>query len=180
MRDHPRTLRIGGMAVPAFHMFGLNVQALGPLYNVLCTGLFPPTVLGPGKLPIHPTHLNVLDHCRRTKCNALKTVPLFLQLWSQSTEDVLYLASLEHIVSIHHDDTRHPTNVLCLNTGHWRRAASTGHRGQARIGRSQASLPIWSDRIWSSCPALSPTGRRKGLGVARNQRYSQRPVGSTR
>lgn len=85
------------MALPAFHTLGVISQLLHSAYALSPTLLYPPTALSPTSLPVMPTPDNIIDHMKRTKAEALITIPALLQIWAQDEEVVKYLATLKAI-----------------------------------------------------------------------------------
>ncbi|KZT70000.1 acetyl-CoA synthetase-like protein [Daedalea quercina L-15889] len=86
-------LRWGGAALPAFHTMGIAVQLLAPLVSGCPTSLFPPRAP-----PVLPTPESTIENARRTRCNAVMSVPAFLEAWANNDEDVEYLRSLEFLM----------------------------------------------------------------------------------
>lgn len=86
------------MALPSFHTLGIYVQLLYALYGSLTVAVYKPVVFSPGSLPTAPTPDNVLDTLRRTKSNMVITIPAFINIWSQSPENMDLLKSLEYVV----------------------------------------------------------------------------------
>lgn len=86
--------------LPPFHTLGIYVQVLDALYAVVSIGVFPPLVTSPELIPVTPTPENILEHTRRTKSNAMITIPTLLQSWAQSQDNIDLLKSLEFVVSL--------------------------------------------------------------------------------
>ncbi|CCM02157.1 uncharacterized protein FIBRA_04235 [Fibroporia radiculosa] len=92
-----RGIHWGCMALPPFHTMGLSTQLLSPLSSGCPTSLFAPRALV-GALPVVPTPQNTLETARKTGCNAIESVPTFVEAWSHSEDDIKYLASLRALV----------------------------------------------------------------------------------
>ncbi|KNZ78390.1 L-aminoadipate-semialdehyde dehydrogenase [Termitomyces sp. J132] len=96
IREHVPRLRIGCMALPSFHMFGIGAQIFTPVYGAGATTVFPPTSVSGGS-PVIPNPQNVLDHIKSTKTNAIFVVPSFVQTWATSQEAINVLKELEFL-----------------------------------------------------------------------------------
>ncbi|KAJ8509096.1 hypothetical protein ONZ45_g8704 [Pleurotus djamor] len=94
--EHPKIL--GAMALPSFHTLGIYCQVLAPLFAVRPSSVYPPVKTSEASLPISPTPDNILDHTKRTNCDALIVIPTLLHYWSHSPESMEFLRSL-YIVS---------------------------------------------------------------------------------
>lgn len=86
------------MALPAFHTLGIYSQVLYTLYGGTSLALYPPVTTSSDRIPMMPTPDNILEHTRRTKSNAIMTIPALLQIWGQSKEAVEFLKTLEFVV----------------------------------------------------------------------------------
>ncbi|KAG5723416.1 L-aminoadipate-semialdehyde dehydrogenase large subunit [Termitomyces sp. T112] len=95
-REHIPRLRLGCMALPAFHMFGIGLQIFNPVYSVIATTVFPPT-LAPKGSPVVPSPESVLEHIKSTKTNAILIVPSFVQVWATSQEAIDVLKELTFV-----------------------------------------------------------------------------------
>ncbi|RDB20739.1 Non-canonical non-ribosomal peptide synthetase FUB8 [Hypsizygus marmoreus] len=93
-RDHTPRVRIAGMPLPSFHTLGIYAQVLYTLVGMSSVGVYPPLVTSKELLPMMPTPDNILDHTRRTKSNAMITIPALLQIWAQTQDAVDLLKSL--------------------------------------------------------------------------------------
>jgi hypothetical protein len=91
---------MGGMSSPSFHTLGIYTQLLHPIYCLACVAVYPPTVFSSTDLPLIPSADNVLDHLRRTHCEALVTIPATLQVWSHSQEAIDFLKTFVFVVSL--------------------------------------------------------------------------------
>ncbi|KAJ3557049.1 hypothetical protein NM688_g1689 [Phlebia brevispora] len=87
----------GSMALPTFHSMGILTQLMAPLIAGEPVGLYEPKSPAP---PVVPSPQNLLDALRITGCNAVMTVPSFVEIWAESEETVKFLASLSMVVSI--------------------------------------------------------------------------------
>ncbi|KAJ7776532.1 hypothetical protein DFH07DRAFT_798512 [Mycena maculata] len=88
---------IANMALPAFHLLGINYQLLQPLSGT-CVAVFPPTATSPNSLPMISSPSNILEHAQRTKCRSLAAVPTLLVFWFNSPDAVEYLSTLHTII----------------------------------------------------------------------------------
>ncbi|KAF9019777.1 putative nonribosomal peptide synthetase [Rhodocollybia butyracea] len=94
---YPTQLRVTGMMLPPFHIMGLCIQLICPLYASISVGLFPPTVTRPDALPVTATPESILTHSRRTHSNAMIGVPSLLEALSQTAAGVEFLRSFETV-----------------------------------------------------------------------------------
>ncbi|KAF8834980.1 acetyl-CoA synthetase-like protein, partial [Paxillus ammoniavirescens] len=93
------TRRLGVMALPPFHFYGLSVQLYVPFASLVTAVLYPPrSATDPLAPPVIPTSDNVLDTIRRTECTLLATVPTFLEQWSRSKDAVEELKKLNLVI----------------------------------------------------------------------------------
>ncbi|KII90242.1 hypothetical protein PLICRDRAFT_40443 [Plicaturopsis crispa FD-325 SS-3] len=92
-----RHWRLAAMALPPFHLFGVFMQMLVPMYALSGVGVYPPmsSENDPQALPIVPTSDNMLDHVRRTQSNVIIMVPSVIELWERSEEGVELLKAAE-------------------------------------------------------------------------------------
>ncbi|KDR70727.1 hypothetical protein GALMADRAFT_75816 [Galerina marginata CBS 339.88] len=99
-RDHIPRLRMAGMHLPPFHTMAVNSHIVMPLYNCCTVSLFPPVAHHPDKLivPTMPTPETILEHVRKTKANALISVPAQLQVWAQDQASMDLLSGLEFVM----------------------------------------------------------------------------------
>lgn len=99
----PVSSRLGVMGLPPFHGFGTVVQLYLPLLCLLTAVVYAPrAVTDPRAAPVIPTTDNMLNYVRWTKCKVLMTVPMFLEQWAVSQENVEVLKKLEWVVSSPH------------------------------------------------------------------------------
>ncbi|GLB38113.1 putative acetyl-CoA synthetase-like protein [Lyophyllum shimeji] len=96
-RDHTPRVRIAGMMLPSFHTLGIYTQVLYTLFGTTSVGVYPPHATSRDKTPVLPTPANILDHTRRTACNAMITIPALLGVWAQDEEAVRVLRGLEFV-----------------------------------------------------------------------------------
>ncbi|KAH0581464.1 hypothetical protein H2248_012544 [Termitomyces sp. 'cryptogamus'] len=97
LREHIPRLVLGSMALPPFHAFGVGYQIIHPAYNVLACAVFPPTSAVSGGSPVVPSPNIVLEHAKATGTNAIFTIPAFIQAWSNSSDAIDYLKTLEFV-----------------------------------------------------------------------------------
>ncbi|KAF8548785.1 acetyl-CoA synthetase-like protein [Imleria badia] len=94
--------RIGAMALPPYHVFGIIMQLYLPLAYLVTITVYPPLAITDRRaVPIMPTSDNILDSLRRTHCKVLITVPTFLEQWAASAEAVEALTKLDQVVSLY-------------------------------------------------------------------------------
>lgn len=86
------------MQLPPFHTLGFVLEVLLPLFSGVAIVLFPPVVKTPDAIPTVATPENTLQHVQRTKCNALVSIPAFLQAWAKETHAINILRGLELVV----------------------------------------------------------------------------------
>ena len=92
--------RIGAMASPPFHIYGITMQLYIPLAYLGTAVLYPPQAIADRRaVPIVPTSANILDSVRRVRCKVLAAVPTFLEQWAASAEAVEALTKLDRVVS---------------------------------------------------------------------------------
>lgn len=118
--SHSRThgVRWGVHALPPFHTMGIASQLLAPLVAGHPSSLFPPSAVQASP-PVIPTPDATIDNARKTGCNAIFSVPTFLEVragtprleglsltftasqkWAQSEDDIEYLKTLKYLVRI--------------------------------------------------------------------------------
>ncbi|EPQ52234.1 acetyl-CoA synthetase-like protein [Gloeophyllum trabeum ATCC 11539] len=95
MFRYPRHLKFGVPHLPTFHVLGAAFQVWYPLLAGTTVAFFTPTYPDP---PPIPNLGNILEAVKRSKVNALTSVPTFLELWSQSDDAVAFLASMEIVL----------------------------------------------------------------------------------
>ncbi len=74
-RDH--RIKWAAMALPTFHSMGVLAQLMAPLISGQTVGLYEPKSPGP---PVVPNPKNVLDVARLANCNAIISVPSFIEV----------------------------------------------------------------------------------------------------
>ncbi|KAF7293800.1 Nonribosomal peptide synthetase [Mycena chlorophos] len=84
--------------MPAFHAFGVLMQFVGPLAHGLVSCLAPPSTINGDCVPPAPTPQSTLANAKKTKVDAIVTVPAFILEWAKNEEDVEYLVSLKLLV----------------------------------------------------------------------------------
>ncbi|KAK7041553.1 hypothetical protein VNI00_009140 [Paramarasmius palmivorus] len=100
LKDHPRPVRMGAMAIPAFHTLGFVLQIVYPLFGCITCTLFTPAVLdAENDVPVMPTPANTLDAMERTGTTMTIIFPTFLQIWSQEEESMRRLKSFDYVAS---------------------------------------------------------------------------------
>lgn len=90
------------MGLPAFHVFGIVLQLMVPLYSGQPTALQALTGLDPTKPPGIPTPDDIIAQAKITQADALVMVPTYIQAWAQKPSTVAYLSTLVFVVSASH------------------------------------------------------------------------------
>lgn len=72
-------MRWAAGGLPTLHAMGFIMQVIDPLGSGQAFALFTPTEPRP---PIIPTADQVLNLARATKCSAIPTVPIFIEVYS--------------------------------------------------------------------------------------------------
>ncbi|KAH9944763.1 hypothetical protein B0H21DRAFT_862505 [Amylocystis lapponica] len=90
-----KLVRWGGMALPPFHFMGTVSQMIVPLISGQATALFPPCAPEP---PLVPTPENTIETARRTHVTTVLAVPVFVEAWIRSEENVKFLAGLNEMM----------------------------------------------------------------------------------
>ncbi|KAF9062745.1 hypothetical protein BDP27DRAFT_1427576 [Rhodocollybia butyracea] len=85
---------MGALGMPSFHIMGFCVQVLLPLYGLITTTVFAPTVIEPGAVPVLGTPENVLEAAQIIKPTLMLSVPSFIHTWAQSDKAVEFLRTL--------------------------------------------------------------------------------------
>lgn len=81
-------------------MLGICYQVLTPLYGLISTAVFAPTVTRTDAVPIIGTPETVLQAAKIIKPALLVCVPTFFHTWSQSDEAIAFLRTLRYTVSL--------------------------------------------------------------------------------
>ncbi|KAE9401310.1 putative aminoadipate reductase [Gymnopus androsaceus JB14] len=97
LRKEISPLLMGALGLPSFHMMGFCLHVLMPLYGLITTAVFPPTVTSPDALPIAGTPENVLESAKLVKPTCMVTIPTFLHTWSQSDDAIDFLRTLRYL-----------------------------------------------------------------------------------
>ncbi|KAF9070475.1 putative aminoadipate reductase [Rhodocollybia butyracea] len=95
-RDHKMV--IGSCGLPSFHVIGIYIQVIVPLFAATPVGIYPPVVTRADALPITPTPDNILEQYERTSCSACYTLPAMIQIWAQSPSSVEILRKLKVLI----------------------------------------------------------------------------------
>ncbi|KAG5652629.1 putative NRPS-like protein biosynthetic cluster [Sphagnurus paluster] len=93
-REH----KLGCMALPSFHMLGICIQLLVPLYGIISVTVYPPTAMSSSLLPVTPSPENVIEHGRLAHVTVLIAIPSFLLVWATSPEAIAFLKTLKFIM----------------------------------------------------------------------------------
>ncbi|KAE9385222.1 acetyl-CoA synthetase-like protein [Gymnopus androsaceus JB14] len=87
----------GAIGLPTFHMIGFCYQVLVPLYGLITTAVFAPTVTRPDAVPILGTAENVLEAAKVLKPSSMLTFPTLFHSWSQSEDAIEFLRTLRFL-----------------------------------------------------------------------------------
>ncbi|KAJ4490659.1 acetyl-CoA synthetase-like protein [Lentinula aciculospora] len=88
---------IGGMGLPTFHMMGFCFQVLFPLYGLLTTGMFAPTVMQADAVPVLGTSETVIEAAKIIKPVFMIVPPTFFNSWDQSDDAVEFLRTMRNV-----------------------------------------------------------------------------------
>ncbi|KAG6914129.1 putative NRPS-like protein biosynthetic cluster [Tephrocybe rancida] len=88
---------IGCMALPSFHVLGIYGQFFCPIFGLLTISVYPPTASAIDLFPVIPSPQNILEQMKLTKAMGLMSIPMLLQVWSQSPEAIKFLANLSYV-----------------------------------------------------------------------------------
>ncbi|KIK57239.1 hypothetical protein GYMLUDRAFT_247199 [Collybiopsis luxurians FD-317 M1] len=89
------TFTAGAIGLPSFHMMGLCLHMLLPLYGFITTAVFAPTVTSSEANPTLGTPETVIECTKATKCDVLTALPTFFHTWSQIPEAVDILRTMQ-------------------------------------------------------------------------------------
>ncbi|KAG2362415.1 putative aminoadipate reductase [Suillus spraguei] len=96
-RNYP-SVRLGVMALPPFHIFGVAAQLYAMLIGVTAT-LYAPTSVGDRRtLPTIPTSDNMIECISQTGTNIVLCVPYHLEQWADSEEALKMLRKMGYVV----------------------------------------------------------------------------------
>ncbi|KAG1738262.1 putative aminoadipate reductase [Suillus lakei] len=96
-RNYP-SVRLGVMALPPFHIFGVAAQLYAMLIGVTAT-LYAPTSVGDRRtLPTIPTSDNMIECISQTGTNIVLCVPYHLEQWADSEEALKALRKIGYVV----------------------------------------------------------------------------------
>ncbi|KAF9078805.1 hypothetical protein BDP27DRAFT_1310201 [Rhodocollybia butyracea] len=85
---------MGGLGLPSFHMMGVCIHVFMPLYGLISTAVFAPTVMRLDATPIIGTPENVLEAAQIIKPTLMISIPTFLHTWANSDKAVEFLRTL--------------------------------------------------------------------------------------
>ena len=87
------------MALPPFHTSGVFIGLYAPIACLVSIVVYPPrTENDPLARPVIPTSDNMIECLKKVECNALITVPTFLEQMPTSEEAIEVLKKLELVV----------------------------------------------------------------------------------
>ncbi|KAG0700207.1 putative nonribosomal peptide synthetase [Suillus ampliporus] len=96
-RNYP-SVRLGVMALPPFHIFGVAAQLYAMLIGVTATLYAPTSVRDRRTLPPIPTSDNMIECIRQTGTNIVLCVPYHLEQWADSEEALKVLQKVGYVV----------------------------------------------------------------------------------
>ncbi|KAG1726867.1 putative aminoadipate reductase [Suillus paluster] len=96
-RNYP-SVRLGVMALPPFHIFGVAAQLYAMLIGVTATLYAPTSVRDRRTLPTIPTSDNMIECIRQTGTNIVLCVPYHLEQWADSAEALRVLRKIGYVV----------------------------------------------------------------------------------
>lgn len=88
----------GGLALPTFHMMGFCSHILFPLYGLITTGVFAPTVTQADAVPVVGTAETVLEAAKIIKPICMIIPPTFFNSWAQSDDAVAFFRTMRNLV----------------------------------------------------------------------------------
>ncbi|KAF8436597.1 putative nonribosomal peptide synthetase [Boletus edulis BED1] len=92
--------RVGAMALPPFHSFGIFMGLYVPMAYIVTVAVYPPrTYDDPQAQPVIPTSNNVVEQLKHVDCNALMIVPAFLEQMATSDEAIETLKKIKFVTS---------------------------------------------------------------------------------
>lgn len=94
---HPR--RVGAMALPPFHIFGIVTELYVPIAYLVTTVVYPPRSYNdPFAQPVIPTSDSMVEQLQQIECRVLMTVPTFLEQMVESDAAVEALKKMDAVV----------------------------------------------------------------------------------
>ncbi|KAJ3879760.1 acetyl-CoA synthetase-like protein [Lentinula edodes] len=87
----------GGLALPTFHMMGFCTHILFPLYGLITTGVFAPTVTQADAVPVVGTAETVLEAAKIIKPICMIIPPTFFNSWAQSDDAVAFFRTMRNL-----------------------------------------------------------------------------------
>ncbi|KAJ3824337.1 acetyl-CoA synthetase-like protein [Lentinula raphanica] len=97
MREYFHHSINGALGLPSFHMMGFCFQMLMPLYGLITTGLFTPTVTHPDAVPILGTAETVLEAAKIIKPSCMMSPPTFLASWAHSDHAIEFFRTMRNL-----------------------------------------------------------------------------------
>ncbi|KIJ59318.1 hypothetical protein HYDPIDRAFT_118655 [Hydnomerulius pinastri MD-312] len=96
---HKSPHRLGAMALPPFHVFGVVMQLYVPFSGVITAAIYPPrSFADPRAPPVIPTGDNILEALRETNSSVLVAVPAFLEEYGNSDKAIEELKKLDLVL----------------------------------------------------------------------------------
>ncbi|GAW10245.1 pre-mRNA-splicing factor ATP-dependent RNA helicase PRP43 [Lentinula edodes] len=97
MREVSHNPLNGTFGLPTFHMMGFCFQILFPLYGLITTGVFAPTVTKADAVPVAGTAETVLEAAKVVKPTCMITPPTFFNSWAQSDDAVEFFRTMRSL-----------------------------------------------------------------------------------
>ncbi|KAJ3925541.1 MAG: putative aminoadipate reductase [Lentinula lateritia] len=97
MREVSHNPLNGTFGLPTFHMMGFCFQILFPLYGLITTGVFAPTVTKADAVPVAGTAETVLEAAKIVKPTCMITPPTFFNSWAQSDDAVEFFRTMRSL-----------------------------------------------------------------------------------
>ncbi|KAF8129542.1 acetyl-CoA synthetase-like protein [Boletus edulis] len=90
--------RVGAMALPPFHAFGILIELYAPIGHLVTTVVYPPRTYNNSLAqPVIPTSDNMIEQLKHINCNILMTAPALLEQMATSEEDIKVLKKIDSI-----------------------------------------------------------------------------------
>ncbi|KAF8129526.1 acetyl-CoA synthetase-like protein [Boletus edulis] len=94
----PAPRRVGAMALPPFHVFGIVIELYVPIAHLVTTVVYPPrTYNNPLAQPMIPTSENMIEQLEKIECNIVMTVPTFLEQMAESDQAIEVLKKIDTV-----------------------------------------------------------------------------------
>ncbi|KAF8120306.1 hypothetical protein EV363DRAFT_1478563 [Boletus edulis] len=94
----PAPRRVGAMALPPFHVFGIVTELYVPIAHLVTTVVYPPRTYNDPLAHVIPTSENMIDQLDKIGCNVVMTVPTFLEQMVESDRAIEVLKKIDSVV----------------------------------------------------------------------------------